>query len=194
MVRSQTEWAEKKVAQRVEKVQHLRNQRIREEMIMKLESTNCVYPKRATFASQPQIGVEVYAVEHFYSDYSKPRLRYKPEQPWAVYAAGNCPFSNSILPLYTSPNNPNCLHSIVPAVALASAGRQLGRPDLLQEAHRHYGTALSRLGKCLSNPVVAKHDATLLTIFLLELYEVCATRRLFPFSPASTTTTFFLSA
>ena len=90
----------------------------------------------------------------------------------AANAAGLCPFMNGVRPHYLSPNAPDCLHSIVPAVALSSAARQLGRPDLLQKANQHYGTALRKLGKRLRDPVIVKHDATLLTIFLLELYEV----------------------
>ncbi|KAF2651179.1 hypothetical protein K491DRAFT_101507 [Lophiostoma macrostomum CBS 122681] len=160
MVRRQEKWARNKVVQRVERVKQLRDQCTRQERNI---CAGNALPKRASFASQPQLGVEIYAVEHFYSDYA--------------YAAGTCPFMNSIAPLYCSPKTPDCLHSVVPAVALASAGQQLGRADLLQKANQHYGTALRRLGTCLSDPVVAKHDAALLTIFLLELYELILKER-----------------
>lgn len=58
-------------------------------------------------------------------------------------------------------------------MALASAGRQLGRPDILRRARQHYGTALRRLGTCLNEPLVANQEAIQITIYLMELYEVC---------------------
>lgn len=72
MVRSQTEWAQNKVVRRVEKVQQLRDRNAYQDINKDPKRANRVMlPKGASLASQPQLGVEVYAVEHFYSDYGR---------------------------------------------------------------------------------------------------------------------------
>ena len=109
-------------------------------------------------AKQCHIGPEVFAINRFYSDYA--------------FTAGTCPFLYLVAPLYLESQTPSSLHSAVPAVALASAAKQLQRYDLMAEAHRHYGQALRKLVRGLADPKTARHDATLITIFLLGLYEV----------------------
>ena len=74
--------------------------------------------------------------------------------------------------MYNQDKIPSCLHSIVPAVALASVAKQQRRYDLMAEADQYYGKALRKLAHGLTDPEAAKHDATLLTVFLLGLYEV----------------------
>jgi hypothetical protein len=159
MVRHQEQWAQKKVSQRVAKVQSLREERSRQTPVTLIDFLN-----RDFFANQPQIRPEVYATDRFYSDYA--------------FAAATCPFLYRVQPLYDSEKAAKatgCLHSIVPAVALASEAKRNRRHDLMQEASQHYGRTLRRLSKCLANPDDAKNDATLLTIFLLGLYEVSGT-------------------
>ncbi|KAF2732738.1 hypothetical protein EJ04DRAFT_513699 [Polyplosphaeria fusca] len=157
MLRRQEKWAAKKVGQRVERVQMKRKvERMRAQSTSPLPSA--MLP--AMLPRQVQIGPEAFAVSLFYADYS--------------FTAATCPFLYLVQPLYEQQDGPDCLHSVVPAVALASAAKQMRRQDLMAAAHDHYGTALRRLVKCLSDPDVAKQDATLITVFLLGLYEFIA--------------------
>ena len=174
MVRHQEKWAEKKVVQRVEKVQLLRDaggepsdqssrSRSRRGGGPNQGAEPALQPFRdmvakATWNSQPQIRPEIYAINRFYIDYS--------------FAAATCPFLYRVNTLYNSDKAPNALHSVVPAVALASAARRHNRHDLMQEATQHYGKTLRRLASGLADSKIAKTDATLLTVFMLGLYEV----------------------
>lgn len=156
MIRHQENWAQKKVIQRVERVLHLRNERSRQPTAAIQQ-----FPNMVSLARQPQIRPEIYAVERFYSDYA--------------FSTATCPFLYPVEPLYHSAQTPNCLHSVIPAVALASAAKRMHRHDLMHEANQHYGRTLRRLQAVLTDTESAKQDATLLTIFLLGLYEVSPT-------------------
>ncbi|KAF2193113.1 hypothetical protein K469DRAFT_693169 [Zopfia rhizophila CBS 207.26] len=165
MVRHQEEWAQGKVAKRVERVAEKRRERDRQLTSSSTTSSNVMASNllAITLLKQCQIGPEVFAINRFYNGY--------------VFTSGTCPFLYRVAPLYQS-QIPNSLHNAVPAVALASSAKQLGRHDLMAEAHRHYGRALRNLAKSLSNPELAKNDATLLTVFFLGLYEFITTDRL----------------
>ena len=161
MLRRQEKWAAKKVVQRVERVQKKRDleqRRTESTSPAPLQPRLASLVNAASLPSQPQIGPEVYAINLFYSDYS--------------FTAAACPFLYLVQPLYMREDSPSCLHSVVPAVALASAAKQQGRHDLMAAAHEHYGTALRKLVHCLADPEIARKDATLITVFLLGLYEV----------------------
>ncbi|KAF2109956.1 hypothetical protein BDV96DRAFT_229807 [Lophiotrema nucula] len=171
MLRRQEKWAAKKVVQRVERVQKKRDL---EERRTQSASPAPSQPRpflvnAVSLPSQPQIGPEVFAINLFYSDYS--------------FTAASCPFLYLVQPLYMREDSPSCLHSIVPAVALASAAKQQRRHDLMAAAHEHYGTALRKLVHCLADPEIAKQDATLITVFLLGLYEFISAD-CFPDKPA----------
>ncbi|KAF2462868.1 uncharacterized protein BDR25DRAFT_118150 [Lindgomyces ingoldianus] len=161
MVRHQEKWAECKVAKRVEKVQMKRNQR---HVHRKPDLSSYVAAHALSMSKQCQIGPEVYAINRFYSDYA--------------FTEGTFPFLHLVAPLYTLEQTPGYLHSALPAVALASSAKQLNRHDMMLEAHRHYGNAVRSLNNSLPDTSMAKHDATLLTVFLLGLYEFITTDRL----------------
>ncbi|KAJ4294195.1 hypothetical protein N0V90_007885 [Kalmusia sp. IMI 367209] len=57
-------------------------------------------------------------------------------------------------------------------MALVAMAKQLRRHDILVPAQRHYGKALKKLANGLQRTEVAKHDGTLIAMFLLGLYEV----------------------
>ncbi|KAF2106100.1 hypothetical protein BDV96DRAFT_694361 [Lophiotrema nucula] len=142
-IRQQNQWAEVLVERRVQKGQKRRNPDILKAGI--------------SIPKQLQVGPEIYAISRFYSNYA--------------YTSGTCPFLYLLAPLYDDTRAPACLHYVVPAVALASAARQLKRRDLMTDAHRYHGRAIKALGKGLSDPEVVKHDGTLITVFLMGLYE-----------------------
>lgn len=58
------------------------------------------------------------------------------------------------------------------AVALASAARQLHQPGLMLEARQHYGKAIGTLNQALRDPVRARDDGNLVTMFLFGMFEV----------------------
>jgi hypothetical protein len=150
MVRPQEKWAKKKVVQRVGRVQVLRNQRA----TAGLSAGDLL--KAVLLPKQPQIGPEIFAINRFYTDYA--------------FTVANCQFLSQ--PISGKNKTPLALQSVIPAVAMANVAKKLGRYDLMEQAHRHYGQALKKMAKGLTNPEVAKHDATLLTALMLGLYEV----------------------
>jgi hypothetical protein len=87
-----------------------------------------------------------------------------------AFTVANCQFL--LQPISGKNKTPLALQSVIPAVAMANVAKKLGRYDLMEQAHRHYGQALKKMAKGLTNPEVAKHDATLLTALMLGLYEV----------------------
>jgi hypothetical protein len=170
MLRQQEQWAAKNVTQRVERVQQMRNARIAKTSDKELFTS---FPSVVRLARQPQVRSEVFAVERFYMNFA--------------FSVGTCPFMYVLRPLYDAPDTPGCFQSIVSGVALCSAARQLDRYDLMCKAGMHYGNALRQLARSLSDPVVAKHDSILLTVYLLGLYEVLSLRLFFknPWSPTA---------
>jgi hypothetical protein len=152
MIRPQEKWAKKKVVQRVERVQVLRDQKAPARPSAGDLLKGVLLPK------QPQIGPEIFAINRFYTDYA--------------FTMASCQFLYLVQPMWGKNNTPLALQSIVPAVALANVAKKLGRHDLMEQAHRHYGQALNKMAKGLTNHEVAKHDGTLLTAIMLGLYEV----------------------
>ncbi|KAH7128643.1 hypothetical protein B0J11DRAFT_275581 [Dendryphion nanum] len=160
--RDQEQWAEKKVEKRVERAQNHRKKQ-QNQLVLKSPAHVPKTKHENTFGlinplAMPQIGAEVYAISQFFVDYG--------------FLKGTCPFTDVVYPLYDSQNAPECLKSILPAVALASIARQTRRYELMQEAQRQYGRSLKRLAHTLSDPVALKHDATLATVYMLSLYEM----------------------
>jgi hypothetical protein len=152
MVRPQEKWAKEKVAQRVERVQTLRNQK---------ESAGPSADdllKAVLLPKQPQIGPEIFAINRFYTDYA--------------FTMASCQFLYLVQPMWGKESTPLSLQSIVPAVALANVAKKLGRHDLMEQARRHYGQALKKMARSLTTPEVARHDGTLLTAIMLGVYEV----------------------
>lgn len=80
---------------------------------------------------------------------------------------GGNPFQEELVPLATS--SPALLHSMA-----ALAARHLTRSQPLHEmaAAKHYSLALRELKQTLSDPVIARSDATLGACLLLCVYEV----------------------
>ena len=68
------------------------------------------------------------------------------------------------------PHSPH-LAVCVRAVSLAYMSYELRSPEILQHARQRYGLTLSLTNAALQNPQTAKHNATLLTVLLLDLYE-----------------------
>lgn len=152
MVRPQEKWAKKKVVQRVERVQNLRD------MKEAARSSADDMLKAALLPRQPQISPEIFAINRFYTDYA--------------FTMASCQFLYLVQPMWGQNSTPLSLQSIVPAVALANVAKKLCRHDLMELAQRHYGQALKKMARGLTNPEVARHDGTLLTAIMLGLYEV----------------------
>lgn len=81
-------------------------------------------------------------------------------------------YLNLLLPLYnrTLPSSP--LHLATKAVALAAYGNYPGKHQLMSDAAKAYGEALSKLNEDLRDPVTGSKDETILAILLVSLYEV----------------------
>lgn len=154
-MRPQESWAERKVAQRVERVQNERKLRdaCRQNDFGLYKQLNAV-----TIPKQCQIGPEIYAINRFYSDYA--------------FDPVTCPFLYAVQPMYQKESTPSCLRNVVPAIALANAAKLQQRYDLLEESVKYYGRSLRHLAQCLNDPEVAKRDDTMLTVYILGLYEV----------------------
>ncbi|KAF2189333.1 hypothetical protein K469DRAFT_683740 [Zopfia rhizophila CBS 207.26] len=146
VVRHQESWAKKKVVQRVERVQNLRN--------LQAAPTHADFQMRSRYRSSARLV-----------------RRFTPLPAFTATTPEQQPHARFFI-------TPSCLHSVVPAVALASMAKQQRRHDLMKKADKHYGRTLRKLAQCLSDPATAKHDATLLTVFMLILYEVPRARPL----------------
>ncbi|KAF2010498.1 hypothetical protein BU24DRAFT_454859 [Aaosphaeria arxii CBS 175.79] len=155
VIRPQESWAKKTVAQRVERVQNRRNEQQERELLLNHPST--VLPSSDGMVGL-QVRPELYAIERFYQDYG--------------FRANTVNFLNFVEPYYGSQAISQCINSVLPAVALVNVAKQQRRHDLMQEARRHYGRALRSMTEILKDPVARKHDATLVTVYLMALYEV----------------------
>ncbi|CCF34454.1 hypothetical protein CH063_06443 [Colletotrichum higginsianum] len=69
-----------------------------------------------------------------------------------------------------------CFHDALNATALASSSRQLNQPDLMVQAIRVYGKAITGLNEALQSPVASRDDSVLVALFVLGLFEVIAAR------------------
>lgn len=70
----------------------------------------------------------------------------------------------------TRPHHPHLAVSIR-AVSLAFFSLVAYSPEILQQARRGYSSALRMTNTALQSPDTAKHNATLLTVLLLDMYE-----------------------
>lgn len=71
---------------------------------------------------------------------------------------------------FKNPSGP--LQNALEAVALASCARRFFKPNLMALARQHYGKAISSMNASLRNPVSAKDDTVLVSLFVLGLFEV----------------------
>lgn len=144
--REQGTYAEIKVTERVRKATLDRENRLL------MATSGAVIPRG------PTIGPDVYAVNKFFTD--------------LAFDSKTLPYLR-VLPVFFSPSTRTpCLLEAIPAVALASTARQLRRSDLMSESHRRYGNSLKSLARALADRDSAVSDDTLLTVFLLGLYEI----------------------
>lgn len=96
------------------------------------------------------------ALNRFYGDYSR-------EVGIAFF---------SLLPTMSSATPAGCFHDALNATALASSSRQLNQPDLMVQAIRVYGKAITGLNEALQSPVTSRDDSVLVALFVLGLFEV----------------------
>lgn len=68
------------------------------------------------------------------------------------------------------------LNRIVTAIGQAGISCKTNDPSMLLAANRSYSLALRQLNDALQNPVTASSDQTLLSVFLLGLYEASLLR------------------
>ena len=65
------------------------------------------------------------------------------------------------------------LLSVVKSIGLAGIGHTQHDPQVQLVSTREYSAAISGINTALQDPTRAKKDETLMTVFLLALYEVC---------------------
>ncbi|WP_233610471.1 hypothetical protein, partial [Corallococcus sp. AB049A] len=85
-----------------------------------------------TLPRDPSIDPAIFAVARFYSEYIGPQNT-------------STPFIDFLPKFYDRPRLDPSFHHAVPAVALASASRQLNAPGLMIEAQRRYSQTLTSL-------------------------------------------------
>ncbi|KAI8238084.1 hypothetical protein K4K57_002878 [Colletotrichum sp. SAR 10_99] len=105
-----------------------------------------------------QIGPEVYTLSRFYANYA---------------TTASIVFFNQLPDHYKSDlSEASHTRHATHAVALASAARQLHQPGLMLEARQHYGKAIGILNQALRDPVGARNDGNLVTMFLFGMFEL----------------------
>ncbi|KAF5515272.1 hypothetical protein CGCS363_v000105 [Colletotrichum siamense] len=110
-----------------------------------------------------QIGPEVYTLSRFYANYA---------------TTASIVFFNQLPDHYKSDlSEASHTRHATHAVALASAARQLHQPGLMLEARQHYGKAIGTLNQALRDPVRARDDGNLVTMFLFGMFEVIVGKR-----------------
>ena len=80
---------------------------------------------------------------------------------------------------YNQESGKSPLSCATAALGLAGLSYRRNEPRLLSAANSTYSSALHLTNEALRNPVTAVTDATLISVLLLGLYEVC----LHPFNP-----------
>jgi hypothetical protein len=103
-----------------------------------------------------QIAPEVHCWNRFYRD----------------YVANSDIALFEILPEFHANSQVLCFHEALNAVTLASSAQQLGQPDLMRRARRHYGKAMATISPVLGQHSLCADDSVLLTLFLFTLFEV----------------------
>lgn len=83
------------------------------------------------------------------------------------------PPSALMLALPSMPANSEVLLAAVDALSAAQLAVNNRNHPLINRSRSLYGTALSQMLKAIQDPVVALKDETLLSTYLLTLYEVC---------------------
>lgn len=87
-------------------------------------------------------------------------------------ASESCSLVYKDLPgLYAAEYN-SALSCVIKAIGLAGLSSYRSAPALMPSAFAQYSLALGFVGSALRNPALAKTDQTLLTIYLLGIYEV----------------------
>ncbi|KAI8286277.1 hypothetical protein K4K60_000590 [Colletotrichum sp. SAR11_57] len=105
-----------------------------------------------------KIGPEVYTLSRFYANYA---------------TTASIVFFNQLPDHYKSDlSEASHTRHATHAVALASAARQLHQPGLMLEARQHYGKAIGTLNQALRDPVRARDDGNLVTMFLFGMFEL----------------------
>lgn len=142
MIRTQNDWAKKKVQTRVERVRTARMERV---------------GGMATFIPRGVIiPAELNGWIRFYGD----------------YVANSSIALFKLIPEFYVSSSSSCFHEALHAVALASSARQLRQSRLMVLATCHYGKAIAELNVALNDPVLTAEDSVLMTLFILSLYEV----------------------
>jgi hypothetical protein len=78
-----------------------------------------------------------------------------------------------LLPLYSSSPPDSALHATVSAVSMVAFANRFNAQLLLSQARRTYVNALALVNAALRDPEDVKMDATLMSVLLFSLYEVC---------------------
>ncbi|CAG9955585.1 unnamed protein product, partial [Clonostachys rosea f. rosea IK726] len=78
------------------------------------------------------------------------------------------------LPVICSKTPGGPLQSALEAAALASAARRFCQSNMMALARRNYGRAINSLNNALCDPVTAKDDTVLVSLFVLGLFETIA--------------------
>ena len=88
------------------------------------------------------------------------------------------PPSALMLGLPTMPANSQVLLAAIDALSAAQLAVNDRDRALVNRSRSMYGTALSQMLKAIQDPVLALSDETLLSTYMLTLYEVCPTSNL----------------
>jgi hypothetical protein len=125
----------------------------------------------STWWSNVQVSAEQQAVCFFFSNY----VLEPSESSKSVY--------DCLPALYNNESEKSAMSCAVTALGLAGLSYRRGGPCMLSAAKSMYSSALHLTNEALRDPKTAVADATLISVLLLGLYEVCPYSITFPTLP-----------
>lgn len=87
-------------------------------------------------------------------------------------ASESCSLIYNYLPRFYDADHSSALSHVIKAIGLAGLSSYRSARTLMSPAYSHYSLALSSIRSTLGDPALATTDQTLLTIYLLGIYEV----------------------
>ena len=118
--------------------------------------------------TSPRVSLSVSALDQAVSFFFASHINEPSESCYLIY---------SYLPDFYTANSNAPISNIIKAIGLAGLSSFRSVPALLSSAYSFYSLALNAIVPMLQDAVLAKTDETLLTIYLLGIYEVCLLHR-----------------
>lgn len=122
-----------------------------------------VLPRGLTASSTPPAFLSIDAVDQAVAFFFRSHVNEASESCSLVY--------KDLPGLYAAEYN-SALSCVIKAIGLAGLSSYRSAPALMTSAFAHYSLALGFVGSALRNQALATTDQTLLTIYLLGIYEV----------------------